>query len=401
MGLSNLKINLSKNVILVTLYVLVLFQFFKIFSLKYPYFIFLALLFLFTVVEIPKSLKFKRLIILMCLGICVSFVSSLYFRNQPVVETFKASIAFFSILFYFFLTNRKFSILTIEKTILILGILASCIYILQTLLLPLGIRIIPVSEITEFGSSRFRIAGSGVISLVFFLALNKVILGKSILIHRIGLFLTGGTIVLMGFRTLLAGLILFSILLFLRCGVTLKKSFKVVVISFAIAAVLLCIPQVNDRLFYMVQKQQLSDQTFVNADYARWREWDHFMHYHFKSNWEMLLGSGMPGGGTDYGKYDKNLQESWIFWVDWGLIGLSWMIGIFPVLCMIGYSLLAFVTKVPKSYLYAGVWFLFLVAISVTTMEFYRFGNFAVQALALYLVVQVNKSYQLKLRCKS
>ena len=87
------------------------------------------------------------------------------------------------------------------------------------------------------------------------------------------------------------------------------------------------------------------------------------------------------------------LKGRGIDWTDLGLLSLSWMIGLITVLAMIAYSIKAFLLKVPSEYYYIGVWFIYLVIVSFTTAEFFRSGNFIVQALALYLVEKANHYY--------
>ena len=92
----------------------------------------------------------------------------------------------------------------------------------------------------------------------------------------------------------------------------------------------------------------------------------------------------------------NGLANRGIYWVDFGLLSLSWVLGIPAVLGMILYSIKASFLKVSSEYYYLGIWFMYLVASSFTTAEFFREGNFIVQALALYLVEKVNKQYLLK-----
>jgi hypothetical protein len=96
---------------------------------------------------------------------------------------------------------------------------------------------------------------------------------------------------------------------------------------------------------------------------------------------------------SNYGKYMESLTELGIFFDDWGLLGLSWIIGIIAVLAMIAYSVKSIFINVPYNYYYLGIWFIYILAISFTTREFYREGNFIVQAIALYVLEKIYFNY--------
>lgn len=78
-----------------------------------------------------------------------------------------------------------------------------------------------------------------------------------------------------------------------------------------------------------------------------------------------------------------------MFWMDWGILGLSWMIGIPAVLAMLFYCYKVFKIRANLSYYYLPVWFFYLLFSSITTAEFFRQGNFVIQAVCLYLAERV------------
>lgn len=115
----------------------------------------------------------------------------------------------------------------------------------------------------------------------------------------------------------------------------------------------------------------------------------HYTSY-FKNPIEMIFGSGMPYTGTSYYDFEQDLKEMYGFYYsDWGLIGLSWIIGIPAVLIMLIYSYKIFKTKTRKEYYYIGIYFFNIVISSITTHEFYIHLNFVVQAILFCIFTKV------------
>jgi len=380
-------------VFIICLFALIMMQFVGIFHISHI--ILFAILAPFVLFEMPKRLKFKKILIIMAVGIFLSMISCLHFRGQSMYETFKASAYIFLIFFYFFLTNRNYSVKNVENAIVVLGFIASILYILQYVLMQNGIIILQTADNIKEGD-RFRVIGSGIISLSFFLSLNKIMTIKANPIYVACIVLGLVSIVLMGFRTMAVAIVIFSLFLSYRIWGLTKRMWIFIILFFVFAILLSKIPAVQDKLIYMLEKQQSGQADFSSDRYIRWIQLYYFLNFHFKGYVEMFFGSGMPYPTSRYGLYNADLFDSGIYYMDWGLLGLSWMIGIIPVVCMCCYSIIAYRMKVEKYYKYIGIWFIYLLTISITTMEFFREGNFVVQALALYLVVKVNKKYQLK-----
>ena len=74
---------------------------------------------------------------------------------------------------------------------------------------------------------------------------------------------------------------------------------------------------------------------------------------------------------------------------DWGLGIGDWGLGIVPILCIMFYCIKAFLLKVPKEYMYLGVWLLFLVISSFATAEIFRPGSPFMQMVVLAIIDQV------------
>ncbi len=344
--------------------------------------ILLGLMLPFVVLEIGKKALFKKEIILLLLGLMLNLLACQYFRDQSLFSTFRASANFIYIFFYFVLRYINPTLKETEKAMFILIILFCIAYIVQYIVYPTVIFRGAAIEYSE--DIRIRLAGGGLSSLGFFMGLNKYLEEKD----RKYLFLVFLCIIpifLMGFRTMLGALVIFSFILFIKTYGFSWKLFLYGVLGIGVVLVLLQIPIFADKLNSMMERQQTDN--FSNSDYVRVINFQYYTQQHFNSVLEYLLGSGMPFENTSaYARSMMRLQERGIFYVDFGLLGLSWILGIIPVLLMITYSIKAFLIKVSSQYYFLGIWFIYLVGISFTTVEFYREGNFVIQALVLFMV---------------
>ena len=274
------------------------------------------------------------------------------------------------------------SIIQIEKSLITLILIFCFSYIIQFIIYP--IVIFHGAEGEFYQDVRIRLAGQGLSSLGYFLGLNNLLIGKRKVGSLLLSILCFSTIFLMGFRTMLAGIVIISFVLFFRINGFTWKLFMFGLLALAIFFLVLQIPIFAEKFSNMNERQET--QTFYNSDYIRLIEFQYFTKSHFASPIEFILGSGMPSTGSAYGRYMGFITDAGIYYVDWGLVGLSWIIGLTPVVFMISYAFKALILKVNKKYYYIGAWFLYLLLISITTQEFYRPGNFVVQAIALFIV---------------
>lgn len=339
----------------------------------------------FVILEINEKSIFKIYIFAILLGIILNIISCYFYSGQSLIESFKASVIFFYIMFYFMLRRIKPSLIQMENALLVLVVILCICYIVQFLIYPVVIFSGAKDEYTD--DIRIRLVAQGFSSIGYFWGLNNFLLGKGKIINILLALLCLTVIFLMGFRTMLAGIVFFSIVLVIRIYGFSWKNLTISLLAIGIFIALIQIPVFADKINYMLERQET--QNFNNSDYIRISEFQYFTQNHFQNTLEYILGSGMPFEETSYGNKMTNLEDRGIYYDDWGLLGLSWLLGVIPVLLMIFYSIKAFILKVNKEHYYIGIWFLYLVFTSFTTAEFYREGNFVVQAIALYMVEQV------------
>jgi hypothetical protein len=354
-------------------------------------------LLLFFILELHKKAIFKIYLITVLIGLFLSMVSCYIFNGQSLFATFKSSAPFLYIIFYFMLKSINLSIPEMENALIVLTIVFCVCYVIQYLIYPMAI--FSGGEVAYKDDVRIRLVGQGFSSLGYFFGLNKYLQTKKTS-HLMLSILCFVIIFLMGFRTMLVTIALFTFVMIIRIN---GFNWRFVWYSILVCVVfigMLQLPVFTNKFDSMLERQGYD--VLSNPKYIRVIQFQYYTTRHFKNIWEFIFGSGLPfaqkNGGevTAYSRYMYNLTARGINWVDWGLLSLSWIIGIPTVLAMIAYSIKAYYLKVVSDYYYLGIWFIYLVASSITTMDFYRSGNFIVQALVLYLVEKVHNDHTLK-----
>lgn len=378
-------------------YILVLFfslfftRFFEATILSHVFFLTPLIPFIF--LEIRNKSIYKNYFLVIIIGLIISWISCYYFRGQSISNSIIASANIFYISYYFMLKKINLSVSKMEDAIFVLTVLFCICYIIQYIVYPFAIFSGGVVEYEE--DIRIRMAGQAFASLGYFFGLNKYFTKKNNNVFYLLLAILSFSIIfLMGFRTMIVGIIICSSLMIIKIN-----GFSWKVIFYSLLLVLIFILSINIPVFaeifnHMVERNQ--NAIFTNRDYIRILQFQYFTQEHFTNGWEYISGSGLPRIGLNpstYGQQILDLYDKGIVWADWGLIGFSWMIGIITVIAMLGYALKAYVLKIPPSYYYLSIWFLYLILVSFTTKEFFRDGAFVVQAIALFIIEKVHSQF--------
>lgn len=338
---------------------------------------------------------------LTALFICyvVNILSCLYFRSQDIMATTLAVMPLLFIFYYFGLSYYRIPIAVMENALVLLAYLFCVSYLVQYMVYPIEIFTKFTAEHDAGADVRFRLAGQGISSLGYFYALNQLLCGHSKVKHVALFVISFVVILLMGFRTMTIMLLLSTAFMVFRVhGLRIKSiltiGFGAVCLFFVLQTGVLA-----SKLSSMLERNQT--ENFGNSDYIRVTQFDYYVNRHFRNGVEYIFGSGYPdlsiGTSSEYGRYMQTIVESGLTWVDWGLISLSWIVGIPAVLVMVWYSAKAIKVKLPIQAVYLNVWFGYLLGLSLTTAEFFREGNMIVQALALY-TISAYESVDSKLR---
>lgn len=327
----------------------------------------------------------------------MSVISSYIFRKQTIIQSLgNTELLWFFYFFSFFYFNKfRLTASQIEKVIDVLFILFSISYLLQYFVFyPREV----FTMLAFTGSERrFRMTGQLIVFIGFFLYLNRLLMGNNKINNLLKLLISGFIIVLLGFRTEILVLILTSLLLIIRIKGFNLRIFKYISVIVVLAFALYSTESGKTTIDNMIQRNEESN--FSNSDYIRVQQWDYFTNYHFKSTAERFWGTGLPSWESTYGKQLGNLADfsdrrsnvhtSIAQWRDWGLIGLSWVMGVPMFLVLIGLIFYFIFLKTTPNYYYLSSLYLFLLFASITTVEFYRNGAFVFHGLILYLANRI------------
>ena len=361
--------------------------FLSVYALNY---VFALILFIFAFIERKKKNEYAKLIFVYLFFVLLSCLYSALFNGQNIVKTIVASYPCLGILSYFIAAHYK---LTSEKLILTIKIICiawCCSYLLQWLIYPTILFATALNEVNITDNEfRMRMPCSICAYILFFWGINGLVLrkkiGKNILYTLLGFL----PILIMGFRSLTMLSVLCAILLIMFVT---KKFLKSIV--FGVSFIFLMylsynFPIVHEKVDEMIERQE-AGQDFSNSDYIRYIEYDYFTKIIFVKPAERFFGGGYPvmDGSTEYGRkmYDSSYKYS-MYWIDLGLIGLSFIIGI-PAVCLLIWMVFLMIKKCTATDMQFIRFSLLVVLVGsiVTSMELFRQGNLLIIGMILYYI---------------
>lgn len=341
---------------------------------------------------IRKKPIFTKEFIILIIGLICNYCSSYYYEGQSFLHSFMICANLLYLSYYFFLVKYNIDVKTVEDSTIFLCLVFCLLYIVQFILLQYNIYIFSSLNLNnDHGiDTRFRLPASGLASLSYFIGLNGILLKERKRTSMILIVLGLSVLLIMAFRTMLAGVVLFSFIMYVKIKGFNIKILKYIFVTGIICSIIYFIPIFKSKIDYMLEKQMEGTETLNNKDYIRVITYEYYTKDKLNDPIEYFFGMGLPFPNSKLGKEQSDLAESYgIFTADWGLLGLSWNLGIIPVLVMVFYSIKVFLIKKPKYFQYLGIWMLYLLSISITTAEFYRTGNYVIQAIVLYICYKV------------
>ena len=346
---------------------------------------------------------YRNIFILIFIGILGSMVSCMINRGQSIIDSIRAMPNYFGLLFYFFLKWRKIKLSTVQSALVWLVIVFDILYIAQYYLIDYGINFLNIdewmlSDLTE--GNRLRVMSSGLYSLgMFYGIVHWYITHKN---KYLALFIVGVFVMLLtGYRQFLLSSLIALLFMIYKLDKRIKpKHIGYVAAIVVVGYVLYQIPAVQGKIAGMIERND-TGASLDNKDYIRVIQWEFFTHDYFKNGWEHFFGSGIPfsGENSGFGKYFQSLTDQGLQYVDWGIIGVSWMLGILTFVGYVWMALAAILKRVPTVYLYVCLWYIFLLSSSITNWEFFRNGNSLVHAMALYIIELASKENEKNKSC--
>lgn len=336
----------------------------------------------FFMVSQKSNMQFKNAIFLFLIGLIFNSFSAYINLGQSPYKTLLSFGFYYFILLYFLLHYFKLSRAFLENIIIIFAIIYSVLYIYQYSVYP---NIIFKNDTkTAVLSLQFAILGHGFLMLAYFLILNRYLLKpklKNILMAS-GLLIV---LLLCDFRTLIAGAILVTLIMFIKVGqFNAKKIFRLIFITLFVVGLF----QFRGVSKIFKESVVLTQQNLAEGNkYIRLVELEFFFKKYPENISYFFLGGGKPTGANLYNFNPRAIGMNYnIVWVDLGLLGFYIVIGAVAVSGLLWYIIKAILIKLPKDRLYLNYYFLYLLIVSITNEEIYRNGIFTVQAIGLYLI---------------
>lgn len=347
-----------------------------------------------------NSFKYRIIPAFICGGIVISIFSCFYYRHQSISQSISSTIGFFSILSIFFFYQKREYYKDMLAALHYFFIIYSFCYLFQLLMFP--IIIFPSADIlidNEVDKYKFFLPGIVIIPFAMFYYLNNYLLGGK----KKYLFFFLLSVIMMLFRESRLNLFVTVVLLFSYILIMTKKigmSKLLPLLPLLIIAVFLIgsssfFDQLLDK--FLAKQEQA---TLSNESYSRVLAWEYFKDRHFIDEIERYAGSGIPNQLSTYGKYMFNSATLGITtgYVDWGLIGYSWMFG---TITAVGYLLLwiipVFKFRYNKYAYYIPFVFLYILMISYMSIMAFMPGAAVIQSMLFIIALQEDRTNRLRL----
>lgn len=350
-------------------------------------YIFTLILFVFAFLGRKQCKSYKKIIIFYVFFILLSCLYSTVFNDQFFFKTVVASYPALGILSVYGISYFRLDKINTLKLIKTICFLFCVCYIIQWIVYPFQIFAGSLDE-TNINSEEFRMRMPCSICayLLFFYGLEKLLLScnlKYLLYIMLGFI----PILVMGFRSLVALTIVMALLMIISIYHNYVKILTVTLLSVLLLFTSYQIPLVKMKVDEMIERQN-NNQTFDNSDYIRYIEYEYFTENVFTKPGEKIIGAGYPvmDNTSKYGRimYDASHKKS-LYWIDLGLVGLSFIIGI-PAVCILIYIVLLCCIKCKEiNLLFIRFTCLTVLIGSIfTSMELFRSGNLIIVGLLLY-----------------
>lgn len=336
-----------------------------------------------------KNLLFHRLLLGLLLCLVINGVNSLVQNEETFFSYLDGeSSIIIPIFFYYVFMGTHLKIDSLEFILTTLCFLFCGAYIIQYIVFPKVLFQGALADGLNI-ELRFRLTGQCLGAISFLMGINKLFVKLS---NKYLYLSIGGLLVtlMVGFRSQMAALALVTLVMFIRVkGIKITAYLKYIVLGTLFVAAFAQIPVVKSKIQEMVDRNESAN--FDNQDYIRIVTYDYYTSEMNKRPHSFITGLGLPGSHSKYQiKIDSLKHKNGIVWADWGLVGLSWMLGYPGTLVIIIICIYTMFVKVPKPYYYISFSFLFLLLGSIMTREIFRVGAFFIQA---YLLMLLNKVY--------
>lgn len=335
---------------------------------------------------------------LIVVAIAFSFFMANISWYQKFTDSLTITAPYLLWIFFFYLLYVKVPVKTIEKIVLVYGVLYVILYFFQLRFGPKVYFGQPLEGGTEYtedrGILRIIFPAGGIFVLASFIALNKLTTGAKGRWFWLAFTLLGVVIpFLQVTRLFIAGVLLIYLYHFIKKMNLLKKALIMGVFATGLFIV-------GNSNLPMVQglKEESKYDAHAGEDYVRVKAAKYFLNDFSPSDINKVFGNGAPFTNfTYYGKTMERLQQEDGFYLeDVGIIAMYVMFGIIPIIALIMIWYKSFVIKIPDEYSYVKYYLWYLLFTCLTTFYVYHPYYLISSVFALYIYQTVYEQQQIK-----
>lgn len=328
-------------------------------------------------------LPIQLIFLSMLISIFMAYIS----WGQSIMNSILATVPYMLWIFFFYLLEIKIPIKTIEKIILIYGIIYIILYFYQfthpePILFGYG------DEFSEEGRGiiRIRFPGGGIFYLASFMAINKLTTQKDKRWLWFLLSILGVVVTVM--QVTRSDIFALSLLFFYHLvkDLAIFKKFIVIISFIGLLFFLKFLYNSNNPIVEGIVEQQKSDIQ-AGENNIRVIEGNYFLTEFSPNNISRIFGNGVPYAlETEYALYvDKLTNERGFYFSDVGIIGMYAMFGILSVFAYILIWIKSFTLPIPKEFNYVKYYLWYLLITSLTSYYVFHSRYLIATVFALYI----------------
>lgn len=377
----------------IVIFTLFLFGFFglNVFQISGYHYVTSFILLLIAYMYKDEVFLYKKYIFLYVCGFIISCVYSSLMNGQPFLLTMSFCNLYIGLTFSLYLVHKGIPSKELEKIFIFVAVLFVLLYIIQWMVFPYTLvssaDVLAASDTEEY---RLRIPGSLCAFGLFFFGVNQILLKhkkQGLLYACLGAL----PIIIMGFRTLTLLVVLCSFLMIATVTRKFKKTLWYGILFSLLFIGATNIPIVDDKIQEMTSRQE-NEEDAGTENNIRLIAFEYLTDVQFTKPGEKVFGGGIPVMNTRYSQELNSLVTNLhIYWVDIGLIGLSYVLGI-PTVLMLCFIYLLCAWRCGQQNLqyirFTAITMVF--GSAMTTMELYRAGNILLFSLLLCIEYKCN-----------
>lgn len=325
-------------------------------------------------------------LILYSIFVLISCFYSYLWNYQDFIKCARSTYPAWGLMTFFTFFAFKTSSAETWKVLKIFCIFFCLAYLLQWVLYPTILFGAGDSDLVSDEEYRARMPSSICSYILYFYGVKNIFIKRKP-IYALYAILGFVPMLIMGFRSLMASSMIMTVVMVIL--IYIKSVWKTVIAVAALTAFTwgaLHIPLVQYKIDEMMERQE-DEQTFDNSDYVRYIEYDFFTKTVFVKPGEKIFGGGYPDGASNYSKYlSRNQMFGGMYWVDLGIVGLSWIIGIPAVILLVYLVLLCVWRSKERDLIFIRYALLSVLLGSLfTSMELFRECNMIIIGMLFYI----------------